>query len=203
MSGILYIVTGPSGAGKTSLIKEILNKRSDVSFSVTFTTRPKRKMEIEGIDHFFISVEKFIKLRDNGELLEWAEVHNNYYGTSKSYVDKLMNANKDILMDLDIQGASQVMQKYENAVSIFVLPPSYYDLKNRLKKRATEKDKDITIRINDAKKEIQNFNNFKYVIINDNFTKAFSNLDSIITAEKLITARNEKIIKEKFKEVFE
>jgi guanylate kinase len=203
MSGILYIVTGPSGAGKTSLIKEILNERNDISFSVTFTTRPQRKMEIEGIDHFFIDVDKFTNLRDRGELLEWAKVHNNYYGTSKSYVDKLLNEEKDILMDLDIQGTLQVMNIYRDAVSIFVLPTSYRELKDRLESRATEKDHDIKLRLKDAKSEIQNFCKFKYIIINDNFTKASKQLDSIITAEKLLSGRNKSIIKKKFKEVFE
>ena len=203
MSGILYIVTGPSGAGKTSLIKEILNRRSDISFSVTFTTRPQRDMEIEGIDHFFISVDKFMKLRETGELLEWAEVHNNYYGTSKSYIDKLLSDNKDILMDLDIQGTLQVLKIYENAVSIFVLPTSYSDLKHRLINRATEKDHDIKVRLNDAKEEIQNFNKFKYIIINDELKKATEKLNCIITAEKLRINRNREMIKTKFKEVFE
>ncbi len=203
MSGVLYIVTGPSGAGKTSLIKEILNRRTDISFSVTYTTRPQRKMEIEGIDHFFIDVEKFIRLRDEGELLEWAKVHNNYYGTPKSYVDKLLSKEKDILMDLDIQGTLQVMKIYKDAVSVFVLPESYRDLKDRLESRATEKDHDIRLRLEDAKNEIQNFCKFKYVIINDNFKRACKELDSIITAEKLLIERKKEIIKEKFKEVFE
>jgi guanylate kinase len=202
-NGILYIVTGPSGAGKTSLIKEILKKRSDISFSVTYTTRPQRKNEVEGIDHFFVNVEKFMKLKNRGELLEWAEVHNNYYGTSKSYIDKLLAEGNDILMDLDIQGTFQVLNIYKNAVSIFVLPTSYAELKQRLVSRATEKDHDIKIRLEDAKNEIKNFHKFKYIIINDNFKKASDQLNCIISAEKLIVERNIEIIKTKFKEVFE
>ncbi|MFO7883087.1 MAG: guanylate kinase [Kosmotogaceae bacterium] len=189
MKGIPFIITGPSGVGKTSIIKKVLEKFDDFIFSVSYTTRPKRKDEKEGVDYYFISEDEFKKLVKTGELLEWAEVHGYLYGTSASYVKKRLEDGISVILDIDVQGALNVLKKIDDIVSIFISPPSFEVLKERLIKRGTEKHEDISRRLSDAKWELSHLSNFHYVVVNNSIKQASKNIESIIVAELLKTER--------------
>ncbi len=189
MKGIPFIITGPSGVGKTSIIKNVLEKFDNFTFSVSYTTRPKRKDEKEGVDYYFISEDRFKELVKAGELLEWAEVHGYLYGTSASYVTKKLEDGISVILDIDVQGALNVLKKIDEIVSIFISPPSFEVLKERLIKRGTEKNEDISRRLNDAKWELSHLSDFHYVVVNKSIEQASKNIESIILAEQLRTER--------------
>lgn len=189
MKGIPFIITGPSGVGKTSIIKRVLEKFDDFTFSVSYTTRPKRRGEKEGIDYYFISDEKFRELVKAGELLEWAEVHGYLYGTSSSFVKKKLDDGISVILDIDVQGALNVVKKIEDIVSIFISPPSFEILKERLMKRGTEKNEDISRRLSDAKWELSHLSDFHYVVVNKSIQLASKGIESILIAEQLKTER--------------
>lgn len=189
MNGIPFIITGPSGVGKTSIIKNVLEKFDDFTFSVSYTTRPKRKGEKEGIDYYFVSDEKFKELVKAGELLEWAEVHGYMYGTSSSFVKGKLENGVSVILDIDVQGALNVLKKIDDIVSIFISPPSFEVLKERLIKRGTEKNEDISRRLSDAKWELSHLSNFHYVVVNKSIQQASKSIESILIAEQLKTDR--------------
>jgi guanylate kinase len=184
--GIMLVVSSPSGAGKTTLTRNLLEQEENVSLSVSVTTREKRLSEIEGVHYQFISRRRFEAMRDTDELLEWAEVHGNYYGTPREPVDKALAAGRDMLFDIDWQGTQQLYAKMRNdVVSVFVLPPSASELKSRLERRAEDSGETITRRLRNAAQEIPHWNEYDYVLVNRDLDKSFARLRAILTAERL------------------
>ena len=200
---VLVVISGPSGVGKTTIIKALLSRRSDVIFSVSCTTRPKRPGEVHGRDYFFITEEEFRSMVERGEFLEWAQVHGYLYGTPRSFIEKAINEGKSVILDIDVQGAMKVMENFKDAVFIFVAPPSLEDLEKRLRKRKTESEESIRRRLKDARWELQFIDKFQYLIINKELDSAIEELDSIITAEKIRVSRMEDEIERYKKEVVE
>ena len=185
MSGNLYIVSAPSGAGKTSLVAALLDSDPRVRKSVSFTTRAPRTGETNGREYNFVSLAQFERMRASGELVENALVHGNYYGTSSQWLAARMAAGEDILLEIDWQGAAQVRRVHPGAVGIFVLPPSYAALLERLKGRATDSPEVIERRLRNAREEISHLTDFDYVIINEDFDRAAAELAAIVVAERL------------------
>ncbi len=189
MSGILFIISSPSGGGKGTLIKEILNTTEDIGYSVSYTTRKMREGEFHGRDYFFVSVEQFKDLIEKGEFLEFAEVHGNFYGTSIRQIRQETERGRDIILEIDTQGADSVKENLPEAVGIFIMPPNFEVLKNRLINRQTESAEDLMIRLRNSKSEVNHYKSFEYVVINDDKTAAASELRAIITAERLKQVR--------------
>ena len=189
MSGILFIISSPSGGGKGTLIKEILTSMDGIGYSVSYTTRKMREGEMHGRDYFFVSVEKFNELIEKNEFLEFAEVHGNFYGTSVNQVKTEIEMGRDVILEIDIQGADSIRKKIPEAVGIFILPPSFEVLKDRLVRRQTEGDADLAVRLRNAGDEVRHYNDFEYVVINDEKSVAASELRAIITAERLKQVR--------------
>ena len=185
MRGVLYVISGPSGVGKSTIIKEVLKRFDDVTFSVSYTTRPRRPDEENGVDYFFVNEKTFKRLIKRGEFLEWAVVHGYYYGTSKSQVEENLSNGRHVLLDIDVQGALKVMDIYPDAVFIFIAPPTFSDLKTRLMMRRTEPEEEVQKRLEDAKWELSNAHKFEYLIVNREITKSIQNLEAIIVAEQL------------------
>ncbi|SHE38338.1 guanylate kinase [Marinitoga hydrogenitolerans DSM 16785] len=188
--GILYVVSGPSGVGKSSIIKSAMSKLEGFSFSVSYTTRPPRPGEVNGKDYFFVDEKTFNKMIENDEFLEYAKVHGHMYGTSKKYIKEKINEGMNIVLDIDVQGALNVVKKMpKETVLIFIAPPSYSELKKRLMNRGTEKKEDLIIRLNDAKWELSKINEFDYLIVNEELKEAINQLISIFIAEQIKTER--------------
>jgi guanylate kinase len=185
MKGNLFIITSPSGGGKGTLIKRVLPTVENLSYSVSYTTRDKRAGEINGTDYFFIDVKEFEELIEQNEFLEYAEVHGNFYGTSKSQIVKETDSGHDIILEIDVQGAEKVYQRLMNAIGIFILPPSYQVLKERLIERDTENNDDLKVRLENAKKEVKQISKFDFIIVNNEIEKASEELKAIILAERL------------------
>jgi guanylate kinase len=185
MHGLLYVISGPSGVGKSTLIKNALKSLNGFDFSVSYTTRPKRDGETEGIDYFFVDEKTFFEMRDKNEFLEWAKVHGNYYATSKSFVEKKLKECRGLVLDVDVQGALNIQKKYEEAIYIFILPPSIKDLEKRLKNRGTETAEIMQIRLNNAKWEMSKIDNFDYIVVNHEVSESSQQLTSILVAEQL------------------
>jgi guanylate kinase len=180
--GNLIIVSGPSGAGKSALAARVLQVLPKLKFSVSYTTRKPRGTEQDGVDYFFVGRREFQALIDGNELLEWAEVHGNYYGTSRKYVDNLLKQGNDVLLDIDIQGADIIRGKRAEAVGIFILPPCYRVLRERLLKRSLDDEPAMEQRLKRACKEIRHYRDYDYLIINEDIDSATSELQSIIAS---------------------
>ena len=189
MKGNLIIISSPSGGGKGTLIKEILKVVPKIGYSVSFTTREIRVGEENGRDYFFVSRAKFERLIKEGEFLEFAEVHGNFYGTSVSQVKMKIDAGEDVILEIDVQGAESVRKMLPEAISIFILPPSFEVLRNRLSARATEKSADLELRLRNSTVEVRRVFEFEYVIVNDDVFEATAELQTIILAERLKRAR--------------
>lgn len=168
----------------------------DLKYSVSYTTRAIREGEVDGKNYFFVSKEEFNRLIAEGEFLEYAEVHGNFYGTSQSRVEKETGEGNDIILEIDVQGAEIIRKKINRSVSIFILPPSYEILKSRLTKRQTESDADLQVRLNNASKEVKGYANFDYVVINDEKEKAADEMRTILRGERLRTDRQEDQIRD-------
>lgn len=182
---LLFIVSAPSGAGKTSLCKEVITLVPDVYFSVSFTTRSPRQHEMRGIDYYFVSLEKFQKMIDSGQLIEWTEIYGNFYGTSKALVEEYRSKGRDLIFDIDPFGARRIKEVYSDSVTIFILPPSNRELEERLVQRGTDDEEVIKQRLNKAREEMEQSNWYQYRIVNDDFKRAVEQLKKIITAERL------------------
>ena len=182
---LLFIVSAPSGAGKTSLCKEVIKLIPDVRFSVSHTTRLPRRHEVEGVDYCFISLEEFQEMLDRGQLIEWAEIYGNFYGTSKTSVEKYRSTGVDIIFDIDPVGARQIKKIYSESITVFILPPSHRELEERLIQRGTDDEAVIRKRLNKAREEMKQSNWYQYRIINDDFKRAVEQLKEIIVAERL------------------
>ncbi len=184
LSGSLFMVVAPSGAGKSTLVNALLEKEPTIKLSISYTTRAPRPKEQHGREYYFTSAEDFAARRATGEFLESAEVHGNFYGTSRVLIAEQMRAGTDVLLEIDWQGAQQVKKQFPGAVGIFILPPSIAALEERLQKRGQDEPQVITRRILAAGGEIAHAPEFEYVIINHSFDTALSELNSIITATR-------------------
>ncbi len=191
MPGTLFIVTAPSGAGKTTLVSGLLERDPLVRLSVSYTTRAPRTGEVNGQHYHFIDVPAFRALRDQGEFLEWAEVHNNYYGTSKRWLEEQTRAGRDILLEIDWQGAQQVRKVFPKAVGVFILPPSVEELERRLRGRGTDSEDVIARRVLGARGEMRHVAEFDYVIINEDLPAALEDLVAVVRASRLRYANQE------------
>ncbi|MEI8146975.1 MAG: guanylate kinase [Alphaproteobacteria bacterium] len=188
--GLMLVLTSPSGAGKSTLSRNLLQYENNISLSVSVTTRPKRSNEIDGVHYHFIDVRRFEQLRDRGELLEWAEVHGNFYGTPREPVDEALARGRDVLFDIDVKGVQQLAASArDDMATVFVLPPSVAEQIERLKRRASDDDKTILKRLTTAKAEIHHWRDFDYVLVNDDLDKAFAGLQAILAAERLKRSR--------------
>lgn len=196
--GLLIVVSGPSGAGKGTICKELLKNNSQIKVSISATTRGPRIGEEDGVNYFFIEKDKFENMIDKNEFLEYATVYDNYYGTPKQYVmDSLKNGN-DVLLEIDIVGALQIKDRFDDAVFIFILPPSLEELKNRIIGRGTESLSDIEKRHGSAIAEIEQVIKYDYAVVNDDVSRAVQDIEAIIRAEKCKVLRNHKEILSKF-----
>lgn len=182
--GKLFIVSAPSGAGKTTLCHALSRILKNIKHSVSYTTRSPRRGEINNVHYTFVTKNKFKEMIRKGVFAEWAVVHCNLYGTSVKRLQSLIKAGYDIILDIDTHGAHQMRRKFRDAVYIFILPPSFKALKDRLKGRMSEPDEEIRKRLKRAKEEIASHKDYDYVIINDKFSKALRALESIVIAEK-------------------
>lgn len=183
-SGSLFMVVAPSGAGKSTLVNALLEQEPEIKLSISFTTRAPRPGEQHGREYYFTTVEDFLQRRENGEFLESAEVHGNYYGTSRLLIEQAMAMGTDVLLEIDWQGAQQVRKQFPQAVGVFILPPSIAALEERLTKRGQDDHLVITRRILAAGGEIAHASEFEYVIINQEFAYALSELTAIVKATR-------------------
>ena len=187
--GMLLVISGPSGAGKGTLVAKLLDKDPSFAFSVSVTTRGRRENEIEDVHYHFISEAEYDKLLSEDAFLEHASVHGHRYGTLKSEVYERIERGQNVLLDIDPQGARAVMEKEKNCVSVFILPPSYHDLKVRLHTRNTENEEEIQRRLNNARGEIAQMGKYRYLVVNDDLELAYDQLVSIVRAEKQNSVR--------------
>lgn len=185
--GNLYILSAPSGAGKSSLINALLADlpRNEVRLSISHTTRNPRPAEEDGVHYYFTTHAEFEALIEKDHFLEWAEVFGNYYGTSLPMIEKSLEQGVDVFLDIDWQGARQIRQKVPNVKTIFILPPSREELKNRLVGRGQDSEETIAKRMAEAESEMSHYNEFDYVIVNDDFQQSLAELKAILTAERL------------------
>ncbi len=191
MPGTLFIVTAPSGAGKTTLVSGLLARDPLVTLSVSYATRAPRAGEVHGTHYHFVDVPTFRSLRDKGEFLEWAEVHGNYYGTSRAWLETQIAAGNDILLEIDWQGAQQVRKVFPKAVGVFILPPSVEELERRLRGRGTDTEEVIARRVLGARGEMRHVAEFDYVIINEDLPNALEDLVAVVRASRLRYANQE------------
>lgn len=188
--GIIFILSAPSGAGKTTISRAALSSVEGLEASVSVTTRPPRGREVDGADYHFVSDEEFDRRLREGELAEWAQVFDARYGTPRAPLENAVCSGRDILLDIDIQGARQLREKYPaDAVTIFVLPPSFADLESRLRHRGTESEAAIARRLQRARAEAKAYPEYDYLITNDNFDDSLKRLKAVVTAERLRVGR--------------
>lgn len=185
MSGTLYIVAAPSGAGKTSLVKALLEREPDIALSVSYTSRMPRPGEIDGQHYHFVSREVFEHMAERGAFFEYANVHGDYKGTARAAVEPLLAKGRDVLLEIDWQGAQQVREKWPDTLSIFILPPSRVELERRLRQRASDSAEQIARRIADSRIEIARAPEFDFIVINDDFANAINDLRAIFASRRL------------------
>ena len=181
--GKLFVFAAPSGAGKTTLVHAMVAKHPEMRFSISYTTRKPRKNEADGVDYLFVDDEEFMKLRDQGEMLEYAEVFDHYYATSRSQVEKHLADNRNVILEIDWQGARQVRESMPDCITVFILPPSVEELERRLRDRRTDAPEVIERRLRDALSDMSHWNEFDYVIINDDLDRAVADLESVLAGE--------------------
>lgn len=182
---LLICISAPSGAGKTSLVQALIKADADIAVSVSHTTRPRRSTESDGVNYHFVDAKQFASMIDNGEFLEHARVFGHFYGTSAQAVETLRKAGKDVLLEIDWQGAAQVRCKASEVISIFVLPPSKAALKDRLVARGEDSAESMTERLQEARDEVAHYKDFDYLVVNDEFNSALADLQAVIRAERL------------------
>ncbi len=191
--GFLLVISGPSGVGKGTVLHDLMNTQTNLVYSVSATTRKKRDGEIEGVSYFYLNHDEFEKMIEEDKFLEYAHVHNNYYGTPKEFVEKKINEGKIVILEIDVQGALNIKKNTDNGVFIFLAPPSLKELKKRIVGRGTETDEDIKIRMNNAKKELEYIKDYDYIVVNDHLNSAITSVNEIINAEKHRVFREENL----------
>jgi len=189
MSGSLFIVAAPSGAGKSSLVNALLERDPSLHLSVSYSTRAPRAGEVEGRDYRFVTRETFFAMRDRNEFLESAEVHGNFYGTSRPWIEEQMRGGRDVVLEIDCQGATQVKRLFPSAVAIFILPPSMTELERRLRGRGTDSEEIIARRMQSAGEELRQAREFDYAIINAVFSEALHQLFCVVMAARMRIAQ--------------
>lgn len=189
--GFLLVISGPSGVGKGTVLHDLMNTQENLVYSVSATTRKKRDGEIEGVSYFYKSHEEFEKMIEEDKFLEYAKVHDNYYGTPKDFVEEKINEGKIVILEIDVQGALNVKKNIDNGVYIFLAPPSLSELKNRIVNRGTETESDINLRMHNARKELSYIKDYDYLVVNDHLNSAINLVNEIINAEKHKVFREE------------
>ena len=184
-SGTLYIVAAPSGAGKTTLVRGLLERDPHIHLSVSYTTRAPRSGEVNGVAYHFVDVPAFTAMRERNEFVEWAEVHGNFYGTSQPWLAQALATGDDVLLEIDWQGAQQVRKFFPQAVGIFIMPPSIAELERRLNQRGTDSDEVIARRVDAALDEMRHVDEFDYVIVNDQLAVAQDELIAVVKTQRL------------------
>lgn len=179
-SARLFVIAAPSGAGKTTLVKALVTRNPELRFSISYTTRSKRRNEADGVDYLFTDKDEFNRLREGGEMLEWAMVFDNFYATSRSQVEKLLADDHNVILEIDWQGARQVRESMPDCVTIFILPPSLEELERRLRDRRTDTAEVIERRLRDARDDMGHWNEFDHVIINDDLDQAVADLEAAL-----------------------
>jgi guanylate kinase len=185
--GLLFVVSAPSGAGKTSLCRAVTNSLETITHSISYTTRKPRLGEIDGRDYHFVSEQRFQEMVRAGDFAEWAEVHSNLYGTSRRVLDDMIVRGIDVILDIDTQGAKQIREKYDTAVYVFIMPPSLTILEERLRNRKSDQEDEIKKRMRRAREEIRDYTMYDYLIVNRDFDRALAELRSLIIAERCRT----------------
>jgi guanylate kinase len=193
--GILFVVSSPSGGGKGTLIQRVLKQVPNLSYSVSFTTRAPRNGEENGREYFFVTREKFEQMVAAGEFLEWAHVHSKLYGTARDQVAREIAEGRDIILEVDVQGAASVRALITDSVSIFILPPSFKILKERLQSRGTDSPEELVLRLRNAPTELKDYSAFQYVILNDKLDRAANQMAAIVHAERARLSRQEAQVK--------
>jgi guanylate kinase len=191
--GILFVISSPSGGGKGTLIRRILTHMPRLGYSVSWTTRAPRQGEVDGREYHFVSLEDFTAARERGEFLEWASVHGNFYGTSLKVVERDLAAGRDIVLEIDVQGAATLRRLGIEAVSIFILPPSFEILRRRLTGRQSENSDTLALRLQNSRGEVEHYREFDYVVLNDDVDRAATQLASIVYAERARRVRQERL----------
>jgi guanylate kinase len=194
-SGILFVVSSPSGGGKGTLIQRVLSRVQNLSYSVSYTTRKPRNGEVHGREYFFVTREEFSRMVEKNDFLEWATVHSHLYGTSRRQVAQDVSSGRDIVLEVDVQGAASIRSLIHDAVSVFILPPSLDVLRERLIARGTDAPEELAVRLRNAPEELKAYKTFDYVIINDDVEQASAKLMAIIEAERMRLARQEEKIR--------
>lgn len=189
--GFLLVISGPSGVGKGTVLHDLMNTQKNLVYSVSVTTRKQRPGEMEGVSYFFKDHKDFEKMIEEDKFLEYAKVHDNYYGTPRDFVEEKINEGKIVILEIDVQGALKVKKNTNNGVFIFLAPPSLSELKNRIVNRGTETSKDINLRMTNAKKELSYIKDYDYLVINDHLNSAINLVNEIINAEKHKVFREE------------
>jgi guanylate kinase len=189
--GILFVVSSPSGGGKGTLIQRVLKKVPNLGYSVSFTTRTPRNGEVDGREYFFVTTEKFEQMVAANEFLEWAHVHGKLYGTARQQVVHEVSAGRDIMLEVDVQGAASVRELMPDSVSIFILPPSLAVLKRRLQARGTDSPEELELRLRNAPAELKDYAAFEYLIVNDEVDRAAEQMTAIVHAERARLSRQE------------
>jgi guanylate kinase len=194
--GKLFVIAAPSGAGKTSLVRALMQRRPTLRFSISYTTRQQRPNERDGHDYFFVDKAQFERMAAAGDFLEHARVFDNYYGTSRSQVERILDASQDVLLEIDWQGAQQIRSTLPECRSIFVLPPSRAALEQRLRSRGTDSDEVIARRLRDSLADLSHWSEFDYIVVNDDFDRATGELEAIVTGQGESLRRDRPELKE-------
>lgn len=194
--GILLVISGPSGSGKGTVLGELLKISNNFKLSISATTREPRVGEIEGENYFFKSIDEFQNMIKKNRLIEWVEYCKNYYGTPKEYIENCINDGFDVILEIEVEGALKVKEQYPDCVLIFLIPPSFTELRRRLEKRATEKSEVINNRLNIAIEEMKSSKYYDYIIINNNISKAANDILNLVKSEKLRVNRNNNLLNE-------
>jgi guanylate kinase len=185
---VVYIISAPSGSGKSTLVNELLKKVSDLEFSISYTTRAPRGSEIDGRQYFFVTRSEFEKMIAEDAFLEHAEVFGNYYGTARRFLQQAEHSGRDLLLDIDVQGAAQIQRKLPDATSIFILPPDRRTLEERLRKRSEDREEVIQRRLDTATREIENYQRYNYILVNDQLEDSIKLLRAVVRGERLLRA---------------
>lgn len=186
---LVFVISAPSGSGKSTLVQRLIKSVPDLQFSTSVTTRSPRAGEVPGESYDFVSREEFLAMRGRGELLEWAEVFGNFYGTSRQVLERAARLGRDLILDIDVQGAAQLKEKLPEAVTIFILPPSRQELEHRLRHRSSDSADVIERRLDGAGREVSNYEFYDYVLVNDDLDESFEKLRGIILAERCRTSQ--------------